>query len=280
MKQVAAILCALGLLSVGLVAVCQQATDLIAEADAAFDRWTGPFDFVAYQQKLETAIALWEQALPLLTEEQTDSRAHALDRLAEAYFEMGEAYLTSPDDREGAYKKGSDYALESLRLDPAFRAAEQGDGFRAALSASNDVEAIFWYGNAVGKWYDYHQIQAIFGGVLDVLASYERAIELDETYFGGAPQRSLASLVAQAYFVIGKKRDDCIPHYQRAIEIDPNYLESYVNYAEQYAIPLKKTDLAESLLATLDQLAQDPQVVAKWPLYNYLAIQRAASLGS
>jgi tetratricopeptide (TPR) repeat protein len=280
MKRAVTALLGLCLLLLGLAAAAQQASDLIAQGDAAFDRWSQPFNFTAYQQKLQLAIVLWERALPLLPAGETQTEAHVLNRLAQAYFEMGEAYLTAPDEREAAYKTGSNYALESLRLDPNFQTVEASDGFRAALSAANDVEAIFWYGNTVGKWYDYHQIQAIFSGVLDVLASYERAVELDETYFGGAPQRSLAALIAQAYFVIGKSRDECVPHYKRAIEIAPDYLESYVSYAEFYATPLKMNDLADSLLATLNQLAANPQAVAKWPFYNELAIRRAASLGS
>lgn len=165
-------------------------------------------------------------------------RAHVLNRLARAYFELGEAYLVESSEREEAYGKGRDCALVSLRLDPLFGATEESNGFRAALRSASNVQAIFWYGNTLGVWLNYHQITAIFGGVLDVLASYERAIELDETYLGGAPHRSMAALIAQASFVIGKSRQDSVPHYERSIEIDPAYLESYVNYAEHYAKPV------------------------------------------
>jgi tetratricopeptide (TPR) repeat protein len=278
MKRVVAVFCVFCLISAGSIAFAQQASDLIAAADAAFDRWTQPFEFDLYQEKLETAVSLWEEALPLLADAELAVRAHVLNRLAQAYFELGEAYLSTTDERVAAYEKGRDYALESLRLDPIFRATEESAGFRAALYAANDIAAIFWYGNAAGKWYDFHQIQAIFGGVLDVLASYERAAELDETYFGGAPHRSLAALIAQAYFVIGMDREDCVAHYERAIELDPHYLETYVNYAQHYAIPTKQTEEALRLLAIVDQGAQDPQLVAQWPLYNFLAIRQAGQL--
>jgi hypothetical protein len=72
MKPAVAALCLLSLVLVGIAAVSQEAAkeeDLIAEADAAFDRWTEPFEFVAYRNRLETAVALWEQALPLLPED-------------------------------------------------------------------------------------------------------------------------------------------------------------------------------------------------------------------
>ena len=281
MKRAVAVLCLFSLVLVGIVAVSQEtakAEDLIAEAAAGFDRWAEPFEFGAYQDRLETAVALWEQALPLIPKDDAASRAHVLNHLAQAYFELGEAYLVEPAEREEAYGKGKDYALASLRLDPLFDATEESDGFRAALHSASDVAAIFWYGNTLGVWLNYHQITAIFGGVLDVLASYERAIELDETYTGGAPHRSMAALIAQAYFVIGKSRHDSVFHYERSMEIDPSYLESYVNYAEQYAGPVGDETLYNDLLATAIALAEDPQVMATWPLYNELAIRRAKTM--
>ena len=271
----------LGLMMLVLVAfgsLGQEASALIAQADAAFDRWVGAFEFAAYEASLGEAISLWEEALGLLDEGDAPAKRHVLNRLAQAYFELGEAYLFDPAEREAAYAEGRDYALMSLRLDPSFDEIEADDGFRAALRSATDVAAIFWYGNALGKWLDYNQLIAVFGGVLDVLASYERAVELDETYFGGAPQRSLAALIAQAHFVIGKSPADSVGHYERAMEIDPAYLESYVNYAEHYAGPMKERALYDDLLQTLDELSSDPEIVAAWPFYNFLAIRRAHSL--
>jgi tetratricopeptide (TPR) repeat protein len=282
MKRAVAILCLFSLVWTGVSAVSQETSapeDRIAEADAVFDRWTGPFDFAEYRGRLETAVALWQEALPLIPEGDAVSRAHVLNRLAQAYFELGEAYLTEPTEREEAYGNGKDYALASLRLDPLFGETEAADGFRAALRSASDVEAIFWYGNTLGVWLNYHMFTAIVGGgVLDVLASYERAIELDETYLGGAPRRSMAALIAQAYFVVGKSRSDSVVHYERSIEIDPAYLESYVNYAQHYAGPVGEEALRDELLATAMELAEDPQIMGTWPLYNELAIRRARTM--
>jgi len=285
MKQLGMVFCLFTFVWVGVAAAsqdssetaAQQATELIAKADAAFDRWSQPFDFSSYQERLETAVSLWEKALPLIDD--TTTRSHVLNRLAQAYFELGEAYLISGAEREEAYGKGKDYALASLQLDPLFGEIEQRDGFRAALYSASDVVAIFWYGNALGMWLNYHIFTAIVGGgVRDVLACYERAIELDETYLGAAPHRSMAALIAQAYYVVGKSRHDSVFHYERAIEIDPAYLESYVNYAEHYAGPVGDETLRDELLTTAMNLAQDPQIMATWPLYNELAIRRARTM--
>jgi hypothetical protein len=88
----------------------------------------------------------------------------------------------------------------------------------------------------------------------------------------------MTALIAQAHFVIGKSRHDAVPHYERSMKIDPDYLESYVNYAVHYAGPTGDDALYSELLTAAMQLAEDPQVMAAWPLYNELAIRRARAM--
>jgi len=254
--------------------------ELVADADRLFDRWNGPFDFEAYEDALRSAIDLWESALTGLPEDHVQSRGHVLNRLSQAYFELATGYLTTNNDKEAAYELGKDAALESLRLDPAFDPTEASDGFRAALRSANDVEAIFWYGNTLGQWLNYHQLTAIMGGVKDVAASFERAYELDETYDGAGPHRALGSLIAQAHFVIGRDRAEAVHHFERCTELAPDHLEARVSYVSDYLIPTGDADLAASLLAEVLELAGDPDVMAVYPFYNRIALDRATELAN
>jgi tetratricopeptide (TPR) repeat protein len=269
------------LLAVGVLCVRAEEPDveaLLAEAEAAFDRWSGPFDFDAYEASLREAISLWEEALPLLPDEDTATRIRVLNRLSQAWFELATAYQPDARDREATFERARDAGLAALELDPAFVAAREVNGFRAALRAATDVETIFWYGNTLGSWLDFHRTRAIFGGVRDVGASFERSIELDETYDGGGPHRAMGIFVAQAHFLVGLSRDDAVEHFERSIEIDPTYLENYVNYAEYYTRPAGDDALFEALLAAALEAAEDPAVVGAHPLYNKLAIDRAVGL--
>jgi hypothetical protein len=259
------------LTAAGIEGAVDDAASLIAEAEAVYDRWTDAFDFIDYENQLRTAIGLWEDALERLLEEDVQSASQILNSLSQAYFELTEGYLTDPGEREAGYEAGKDAALASLRLDPVFVAAEAEDGFRAALRAATDIAAIFWYGNNLGQWLNFHLLTAVTSGVKDVHASFQRSIELDETYDGGGPHRAIASLIDQAYFLIAPAREDAVFHFERSIAIDPYYLETYVNYAEA-------TDddaLADELLATVLALAEDPAVMATHPFYNHRALQRA-----
>jgi len=255
----------------------QDLTALLAEAETCFDRWSGPFDVVAYEASLQDAILLWEEALPSVPEADAATRVHVLNRLSQVHFELATGYLDDSASKEAAFEAGRDTALGALELDPAFVAARQRDGFRAALRAATDVASIFWYGNNLGQWLDFHRITAFFGGVRDVLAAFERAIELDGAYDGGGPHRSMAAFLAQAHFLVGRSRSDAVVHFERSIEIDPTYLENQVNYAELYARGTDE-DLFHRLIAEALEAAEDPAIVAAHPLYNLLAIDRARRL--
>jgi hypothetical protein len=257
--------------------LAQDPAALIAEADGLYDRWSGEFDFAAYEGRLRRAIELWEQALPLIPADQVQTKTHVLNRLAQAYFELAEGYITKYAEREPAYGKGKDYALESLRLDPEFVRTE-GESFRAALRLAKDIAAIFWYGNNLGRWLNYHAMTALTGGTLDVRAAFERSVELDETYDGGGPHRALAAFLAQVPSFLGGDLEGSKPHFERSIQIDGDYLENYVNYAEFYAKAKKDWALFCGLLRTTLEKAQDPAVMAKWPFYNKLAVDRARAL--
>jgi tetratricopeptide (TPR) repeat protein len=251
---------------------------LLAEAETAFDRWSRPFDFDAYAASLREAISLWEEALPLLSEEDTATRIRVLNRVSQAWFELATAYLPDARDREATFERARDAGLAALELDPTFVVTREKDGFRAALRAATNVETIFWYGNTLGSWLDFHRTRAIFGGVRDVGASFERSIELDECYDGGGPHRAMGIFVAQAHFLVGLSRSDAVEHFERSIEIDPSYLENYVNYAEYYARPTGDDALFDALIAAVLEAAEDPAVVAVYPFYNKLAIDRAVGL--
>ena len=266
--------------SIGMVVHGQDATALIDEADHAYDRRGSSFDFALYETALRQAIILWEEALPLIPNDQVQTKAHVLNSLAQGCFELATGYLTTVEEKETSYGKGKDYALESLCLDPDFVATEDVDGFRAALRSARDVEAIFWYGNDIGSYLNYHPLTAITGGMTDVLASFERSIELDRNYDGGGPERALAAFLAQVPSILGGDLEQARVHFESALEIDPDYLENYVNYAEYYAKQKKDWNLFENLLSTALDKGKDPGVMATWPFYNTLSLKRAEELWS
>ena len=254
-----------------------QASNVIASADASFDRWNGTFAFSDYQGKLQEALALYEEALPTIASDALQTRSYVLNRLAQGYFELGMAYLTDRDEQERAYGKGKDYALDSLRLDPMFVESEK-ESFRAALGSASDVKAVFWYANNLGRYINFHLLTAMSGGMKDVQASFERAIELDPTYLGGAPWRSLGSFLARVPTFMGGNQDEAQTAFANAATIDPTFIENYVDDAEYIAKPAKDWNRFCNQISIALAAGANQEAMATWPLYNALALQRAQDL--
>ncbi|MGD9676478.1 MAG: TRAP transporter TatT component family protein [Candidatus Bipolaricaulia bacterium] len=274
----------MALIAVGYVVASVLATQsvspdtLIEEADALFDRWTGTFDFDAYEERLRGAIGRYEEALLVLDAADVARSAHVRNRLAQAYFELATAYLVSDREKEAAFLAGRDHALASLRLDPAFRTAEAAS-FRDALASADDVAAVFWYGNDAGSYMNYHQLEAMFGGgARDVPTCYERAVALDETYLGGAPLRSLACYLARVPGFLGGDLARARELFDRAMVLAPDFLENPVNLAELVLKP--SGDVAEACTFLQDVVARsaDPEVMGAWPFYNELSTRQARKL--
>jgi len=261
------------------VAGLAQTPKLIASADASFDRWSGTFSFSDYQGNLQVALGLYEVALPAIAPDELQTRSYVLNRLAQGYFELGMAYLTDRDEQKAAYSKGKDYALESLRLNPMFVEAEK-ESFRAALSSASDVKAIFWYGNNLGRYLNFHPLIAVSGGMKDVQASFERALELDPTYLGGGPWRALGSFLAQVPPFMGGDTVQARAAFENAIAAAPQFLENYVDDVEYIAKPAQDWDrFCTEIGVTLDK-GSDQRTMAAWPLYNALALKRAQDLAA
>lgn len=261
-------------LAVGTVAQTGPA-ELLAEADVLYDRWEGDFDFAAYAEDLEAAIRLWEEVLPEISDPVL--RREVLVKLSRAWFELAEAYLPE-GEREQIYARGKDYALTALRLDSDFREREEREGFRAALAQAMDAEALFWYGNNFGRWLAYHWWEALTGGTRDVLTCFARAVELDEAYWGGGPHRALANFLAQTPGFLGGDRKLAKSEFLRAIELDPSFLQNYVDFAEHWAKPEGESALFCQLLEEALRLGADPETFGRWPLYNTLALARIQDL--
>jgi tetratricopeptide (TPR) repeat protein len=266
-------------ISCSCLALASECDALLAQADALYNTQDGAFDFVAYESRLRESIGFYEQGLVLVPETALQTRSATLNRLARAYFELAQAYIPIGPDQEAAYVAGKDYALASLRLDPAFAALE-ATSLRDALSNANDIEAVFWYGNNFGCYLNYNVIAAIFGGMRDVPACYERAQALDETFLGAAPLRSLGCYLAQIPSTLGGDLQRAGDLLRRAMEIAPNYLENAVSIAQWVLKPMGETAAYCSTLRDAMALAVDPAVMGAWPLYNELALRRAVALAS
>lgn len=229
---------------------------LLARADEAF-RDDEDFN----EAQLCQALRLYERALTL-----DPTNKKALNQLAQGYFMLGIEFLQAKEEKRQAFARGRDRGLTRLGVPfpanpdllcaaalPTMRKAEEEDGIE---EAERVVAGIFWAGNNWGKWLDTlpegERISRGFGDLPCVQGSFERSLELDETYFAGGPRRAMGSLISQ---LPGGNLAQARAHFERAIEIAPDFLENKADLACGYAVRAGDRALFDRLL---DEVLQAP----------------------
>jgi hypothetical protein len=206
----------------------------------------------------EKAIAAWEATVG-----QRPDNALVLARLSRAYYFLAEAFLRAPADKD-AYlanlEKGISYGERALAAaDPAFRAKmKDGQKVEDAIKGvgKEGLEAMYWYAVNLGKWSRAKGLAALLGNKDRVFGVMSRALELDESFFHGAPHRYFGAY--WALLPVGRDLDKSRQHFERSLAIAPNYAGTRVLMAEAYAV--KKQDralfqkLLDEVLATPDNV--------------------------
>jgi len=215
------------LLSVG--ALAEDATEFIQKGDEAYGQRfnisaNSPEEFfAAYRPYMQQALVFYEKAIPLMASLAVQSQAHVYNRLAQLNYELSKL-LTDRKEIEGVLWQGKEYAFASMKLHPGFSESRFVDTLRYV----DDVAPLMWGAHSWGTWLGYHPLEGLIN-VGKVRAMYERAIQVDERYWGGSAHNALGSLLAGLGDLNGAKL-----HFEKAIEIDPNYLQNYVVYVQYY----------------------------------------------
>lgn len=231
-------------------------------------------------EQMERAIAAYEAALPGLESLPVETQAHVLDRLAQLYYEWTTfSPGDTPKDKD-AFRKGKEYGLKSLRLNPGFAALENED-FGEAVAVVTDPAALLWMANNWGALFHYDPI----GGMLHmgkVRALYERCITVDECYWGASAHNALGAMLVVTPGVLGGDADEGREHLERAVELNPTYLENRVVYAQYCGFTY---DLFGAVSGVRDAAFIEDQLemvldalIGDWPFWNQEAKSEAEAL--
>ncbi|MFH1609045.1 MAG: TRAP transporter TatT component family protein [Candidatus Bipolaricaulota bacterium] len=248
-------------LVVASVACGQSVPALVAEAEALLP--------VRYERpNLEAAIRLYEQTLA-----QEPGNPAYLARLAQLWYEW--AVLVPLELEEQGWRKAAEFGFQALGLSGL--AAVQGlsdAAFRQFLAAATDAAPILWAAHGWGQLLGTMNPFAAFGSLPKIRAMYERVIELDPAYHGGSGPQAYGALLANLSdwgILFGVKLADAKAQFERAMTLDPSYLENYVAYAKEYAVRAKNRALFEQLLG---HVLATP--IGDWPFWNRHAKDKAA----
>lgn len=251
-----------------------EVDELLRQADAAFAQ---NYD----EARLREAIALYEQVLS-----HDPENRHALDRLAQAYYELAFAHrfvFLPParredrevrEERRELFSRGREYGLRSLRTWAGF-AAQEDRNFEQAVRAVEDVAALSWTAADWGRVLEFEGLSLrALEEVPKIRALYERALELDPLYFASAPKRGLGALLANLPGFLGGDLERAQRLLEEAVADAPEFLENRVRLACEVA--LKRRD-RETFTRELQTVLAHP-IGEAYILWNRVAHREAQEL--
>lgn len=204
---------------------------------------------VAVDKKVElraAADALWEQrgipakaremlAAYIAASEADPTNVGLLGRLSRAYYLVANYVETDPAKKDELFTKGLETGERALGLYPEFRRIyqETKDEKKAIQAVGIEgIDAIYWTGANLGKWAAEKSLLIRLGNKSKVEAYNQRVMDLDRNYFYGAADRFFGALPTR---IPGGDLNLSKFHFEKSIEIAPNYFGTRTLMAEYYA---------------------------------------------
>ncbi|MFC1609904.1 TRAP transporter TatT component family protein [Myxococcota bacterium] len=228
------------------------------------------------RSSLEQAIGAWEEM-----SEQTPNDPQTLAKLSRAYFLLAESFMTAGENSQSLaiYDKGITAGeLAMLAVSEEFATQVRGgEPVEAALDAIPVAgqAALFWYAANLGRFIAADVTTAAMYQNR-IHAVMQRVLELDPSFFQAAPHRFLGSFYAEVPAFLGGNLDKSREHFEAALTVAPDYLDTKVLYAELYAPRVEDRALFDRLLGEV--VAADPSVIPGLEPEQHMAQSRARRL--
>lgn len=218
---------------------------LTAEAEA---HWAKRDD----KAELEKAIETWKKVV-----EAEPKNAEAMVRLSRALYFLADGFLSidpAVDEEEelAVYTEGVNYGERALALlEPEFEATMRADGeFEEAISKIGEkgVPAAYWYAVNIGRFATKKGLSVRLYYKDKLKATMQRILDLDPEFYYGAADRYFGAYYSVLPSIAGKDVEKSRMHFEKSLEIAPEYLPTKVVKAQFLAVELDDEEMYKSLL--------------------------------
>ena len=196
--------------------------------DVAMEAWKGR----GTKEGLQAAIDAF-QAVVIAEPANQDAMIGA----ARAWYFMADAYAETPEEKGPIFDKARDWGERAMLADPEYKARiDKGEKPAKAVVAlqKDDQMAIYWTASALGKWARLQGFSTLVKYKGYVAGMMEQCLKLDETAFYSGPIRYWATYYAVAPGFAGGDMAKSKEFYEKSIKMNPEYLATYVLFAEAY----------------------------------------------
>lgn len=214
----------------------------IAEGDKHWTNRTDP-------NEIRAAIKVWEQVAAA-----DPKNFEVLVKLTRANYFLADGYLRN-DEKE--YLRTMDLGVKwgekaMIASSPEFEAKMRSGGkFPEAvkLVPKAGVPAMYWYASSLGKWAKRKGFAVLLGQKDNVKATMDRALELDPNFYYGGPHRYFGAFYAVAPAFAGGDLEKSKVHFNKSLEISPQYVGTKVLWAQELAVKQQDEETFDKLLA-------------------------------
>lgn len=227
------------------------------------------------KDKLNNCIKLLEE----ITYTQKDYESLVL--LSRAYYLLGE-YTDNTEEKLAIHEKGiqaGENALNTVEKFAKARKKKKKEAESVKTITKENIDALYWLAANQARWAKFASFTKKLSVKARVRYLWDRVHELDENYFYGGSNRFFGGYFALVPTITGendpvKSRE----HFDKAIAVAPEYIETKVLFAEAYCAHPKVKN-RELFRKTLNEvLAFD---IGKYPdlmAENKLAQEKARKL--
>lgn len=240
-----------------------------ADISAIIAKGDGNWEKRADEASLRAALADWEKAA------ETDGKNFELMvKLTRGHYFLADAYLRG---NEKEYLVVMDKAVKygekaMVVASPEFE-TKMRDGGKIPEAVKTvpkeGVPAMYWYASALGKWAKKKGFAVLLGQKDNVKATMDRCLELDPNFYYGGPHRYFGAFYAIAPAFAGGDLEKSKVHFNKSLEIEPNYVGTKVLWAAELAVKQQDEDTFDKLLAEVLATPDDvipelkPEIIAE-----------------
>lgn len=191
------------------------------------------------EAQVRAAIQKWEQALQV-----DPGKPEAWTALSRAYYFLADCHLRFEENPGDAmletYEKSTQAAEQALmQQSPQFREKMQaGERIENAVSLldAQSVPALYWRSSALGKWASQKGFATLLSYKDEIRAVMTHVLELNPTFYFGGPHRYFGVFYARAPSFAGGDLERSKDHFEKSLQMEPNYFATHVLYAQDWAV--------------------------------------------
>jgi hypothetical protein len=202
-----------------------------------------------------------------------------LTRLARGFYLLADGHTTDVQEKKRLWEVGASWGERAMAVNPAFRklVVDEKKPLEDALGAvtKEQVAALYWSAVNLGKWAKHSSLGTQLKYKGRIRKMIERVGELEPEFFFGAVPRYWGTFYAVAPGIAGGDMNKAWEKYQESVAKAPQYLETRVLIAENYAVKKEDRKLFRSELEAV--LKADPKVAELAP-ENAIAKRKAKDM--